>query len=158
MDWFLVKSVNPEYPLRCRKCPEKCNFFPDGPQHPLKCVAAPKKWYHHVAQLSAHLKPPQASSTTDHSFIKKTLIFWRPRILAKVLKWPWSHQKLTYIKSDHKMSYEMCQAVLSPNLTKKFQWEVSQITHNRFPCMMLLGGLSVNLNHLKRPNQLLRWL
>ena len=43
----------------------------------------------------------------------------------------------------------MCQAVLSPNLTKKFQWEVSQIADNRFPCMMLLGGLSVNLNHLK---------
>ena len=32
---------------------------------------------------------------------------------------------------------------------KKFQWEVSQIADNRFPCMMLLGGLSVNLNHLK---------
>ena len=43
----------------------------------------------------------------------------------------------------------MCQAVLSPNLTKKFQWEVSQIAHNRFPCVTLLGGLSVNLNHLK---------
>ena len=42
----------------------------------------------------------------------------------------------------------MCQAVLSPNLTKKFQWEVSQIADNRFPCVMLLGGLSVNLNHL----------
>ena len=43
----------------------------------------------------------------------------------------------------------MCQAVLSPNLTKKFQWEVSQIADNRFPLVMLLGGLSVNLNHLK---------
>ena len=43
----------------------------------------------------------------------------------------------------------MCQAVLSPNLTGKFQWEVSQIADNRFPVVMLLGGLSVNLNHLK---------
>ena len=43
----------------------------------------------------------------------------------------------------------MCQAVLSPNLTKKFQLEVSQIANNRFPRPMLLGGLSVNLNHLK---------
>ena len=33
----------------------------------------------------------------------------------------------------------MCQAVLSPNLTKKFQWEVSQIADNRFPLVMLLG-------------------
>ena len=48
----------------------------------------------------------------------------------------------------------MCQAVLSPNLTKKFQWEVSQIADNRFPCVMLLGGLSVNLNHLKIMNPL----
>ena len=43
----------------------------------------------------------------------------------------------------------MSQAVLSPNLTKKFQWEVSQIANNRFPLVMLLGGLSVNFNHLK---------
>ena len=43
----------------------------------------------------------------------------------------------------------MCQAVLSPNLTKKFQWEVSKIANNRFPLVMLSGGLSVNLNHLK---------
>ena len=43
----------------------------------------------------------------------------------------------------------MYQAVLSPNLTKKFQWEVSQIADNRFPCVTLLGGLSVNLNYLK---------
>ena len=26
---------------------------------------------------------------------------------------------------------------------------MSQIADNRFPCVMLLGGLSVNLNHLK---------
>ena len=43
----------------------------------------------------------------------------------------------------------MCQAVLSSNLTKKFQWEVSEIANNRFPGVMLLGGLSANLNHLK---------
>ena len=48
----------------------------------------------------------------------------------------------------------MCQAVLSPNLTKKFQWEVSQIADNRFPYLMLLGGLSVNLNHLKSTSSL----
>ena len=42
----------------------------------------------------------------------------------------------------------MYQAVLRPNLTKKFQWEVSQIADKRFSCAMLLGGLSVNLNHL----------
>ena len=32
---------------------------------------------------------------------------------------------------------------------KKFQWEVSQIAKKKFPRTMLLGGLSVNLNHLK---------
>ena len=44
----------------------------------------------------------------------------------------------------------MSQGVLSPNLTKKFQWEVSQIAEKKFLCAILLGGLSVNLNHLKR--------
>ena len=42
----------------------------------------------------------------------------------------------------------MSQAVLSPNLTKEVQWEVSQIADKRFPCMILSGGLSVNLSHL----------
>ena len=32
---------------------------------------------------------------------------------------------------------------------KKFQWEVSQIAEKKFSHAMLLGGLSVNLNHLK---------
>ena len=52
----------------------------------------------------------------------------------------------------------MCQAVLSPNLTKKFQWEVSQIVDNRFPVVMLLGGLSVNLNHLKIKVSINSWM
>ena len=43
----------------------------------------------------------------------------------------------------------MSQGPLCPNLTKKFQKEVSQIANHNFPLVMLLGGLSVNLNHLK---------
>ena len=37
----------------------------------------------------------------------------------------------------------MSQAVLRPNLTKKFQWEVSQIADKKLPIVTLLGGLSV---------------
>ena len=43
----------------------------------------------------------------------------------------------------------MSQGPLCPNLTQKFQKEVSQIANRNFPIMILLGGLSVNLNHLK---------
>ena len=43
----------------------------------------------------------------------------------------------------------MSQGPLCPNLTKKFQKEVSQITNCNLPRPMLLGGLSLNLNHLK---------
>ena len=45
----------------------------------------------------------------------------------------------------------MSQAVFSPNLTKKFQWEVSQIAKKKLPIAILyfLGGLSLHLNHLK---------
>ena len=52
----------------------------------------------------------------------------------------------------------MSQAVLRPNLTKKFQWKVSQIDEKRFPRTTLLGGLSVNLNHLKTYDFRLKWL
>ena len=43
----------------------------------------------------------------------------------------------------------MSQGPLCPNLTQKVQREVSQIANCNFPCVILLGGLSVNLNHLK---------
>ena len=44
----------------------------------------------------------------------------------------------------------MSQGPLCPNLTKKFQKEVSQIANRNLSCVILLGGLSVNLNHLNR--------
>ena len=43
----------------------------------------------------------------------------------------------------------MSQGPLCPNLTQKVQREVSQMANQNFSCAMLLGGLSVNLNHLK---------
>ena len=43
----------------------------------------------------------------------------------------------------------MSQGPLCPNLTKKVQKEVSQMANHNLPCVMLKGGLSVNLNHLK---------
>ena len=44
----------------------------------------------------------------------------------------------------------MSQGPLCPNLTKKFQKEVSQMANCNFSRVILLGGLSVNLNHLKK--------
>ena len=43
----------------------------------------------------------------------------------------------------------MSQGPLCPNLTQKVQREMSQIANRNLPCLILLGGLSVNLNHLK---------
>ena len=43
----------------------------------------------------------------------------------------------------------MSQGPLCPNLSQKVQKEVSQMANHNLPHMMLLGGLSVNLNHLK---------
>ena len=45
----------------------------------------------------------------------------------------------------------MSQGPLCPNLTQKVQKEVSQIVNRNFSPVILLGGLSVNLNHLKTP-------
>ena len=42
----------------------------------------------------------------------------------------------------------MSQGPLCPNLTQKVQREVAQMANRNFSCAMLLGGLSVNLNHL----------
>ena len=44
----------------------------------------------------------------------------------------------------------MSQGPLCPNLTKKFQKKVFQIANHNLSCVILLGGLSVNLNHLKK--------
>ena len=43
----------------------------------------------------------------------------------------------------------MSQGPLCPNLTQKFQNKVSQMANHNLSPMTLLGGLSVNLNHLK---------
>ena len=43
----------------------------------------------------------------------------------------------------------MSQAPLCPNLSQKVQAEVSQMANRNLSCVILLGGLSVNLNHLK---------
>ena len=43
----------------------------------------------------------------------------------------------------------MSQGPLYPNLTQKVQAEVSQVANHNLSCVILLGGLSVNLNHLK---------
>ena len=44
----------------------------------------------------------------------------------------------------------MSQGPLCPNLSQKVQKEVSQMANRNLSCVILLGGLSVNLNHLKR--------
>ena len=43
----------------------------------------------------------------------------------------------------------MFQGPLCPNLSQKVQKEVSQMANRNLSCVILLGGLSVNLNHLK---------
>ena len=46
----------------------------------------------------------------------------------------------------------MSQGPLCPNLSQKVQKEVCQMANRNLSCMILLGGLSVNLNHLKIKN------
>ena len=46
----------------------------------------------------------------------------------------------------------MSQGPLCPNLTKNSKKEVSQIANSNLSHPILLGGLSVNLNHLKMCN------
>ena len=46
----------------------------------------------------------------------------------------------------------MSQGPLCPNLSQKVQKEVSQMANCNLSPVILLGGLSVNLNHLKSEN------
>ena len=59
MDWFLMKSVNAEYPLSCCNCVEDQTLCSLTPARPPKCVTPPPKCYHHIAQGPAHLKAPE---------------------------------------------------------------------------------------------------
>ena len=73
----------------------------------LEALPDASKVLHHpkmVPPYSLGTCPPKTLEHFDarHSFIKKKLIFWRPLILAKVLKWSWSCQNLTYVKFDQK--------------------------------------------------------
>ena len=43
----------------------------------------------------------------------------------------------------------MSQGPLCPNLSQKVRKEVSQMANHNLSPVILLGGLSVNLNHLK---------
>ena len=43
----------------------------------------------------------------------------------------------------------MSQGPLCPNLSQKVEEEVSKMANRNLSPVMLLGGLSVNLNHLK---------
>ena len=52
----------------------------------------------------------------------------------------------------------MSQGPLCPNLTKKFQKEVSQIANRNLSRVILLGGLSVNLNHLNTSFWIMKFL
>ena len=67
-------------------------------QTPPGCRTPPKI----APPYSLHTCPPTNPKTLMpyRSFIEKTLTFWRPLILAKVLERPWSRHKLTYVKMD----------------------------------------------------------
>ena len=52
----------------------------------------------------------------------------------------------------------MSQGPLCPNLSQKVQKEVSKMANRNLSPVILLGGLSVNLNHLKSVARGLPWL
>ena len=103
MDWFLIKSVNAKYPLSCRKCVVKQTFCVLCPAGPPKCIASPPKM---VPPYSLGTCPP----TNPRHFEAPSLLhrekidFLKASFFGKLLEWPWSRQKLTYVKIDQKGS------------------------------------------------------
>ena len=113
-------------------CQENGTFALNAP--PEKCVTPPQKMVPPYSLGTCPPKTPKPHRKIHCSFIEKKINFLKASFFDKLLEWPWSRQKLTYFKIGHKMSQEMSQAVLSPDLTKEVQWEVSQIADKRFPC------------------------
>ena len=56
--------------------------------------------------------------------------------------------KIDIFQNDQNRSWDMSQDALCPNVSQKVQKEVSQMAIRNLSCVILLGGLSVNLNYL----------
>ena len=150
MDWFLIKSVNAEYPLSCRKCVEKWTFCILCPAGPPKCFAPPPKM---VPPYSLGICPPTnietlwspiAPSSRKNRF-SEGISFWQ--ITQTALELP----KIDICQNWPRRVLGDVRRCRESKFAKKLQWEVSQIVEEKFPHAMLLGGLSVNLNHLIKP-------
>ena len=82
MDWFLIKSVNAEYPLSCGKCVEKWTFCVLCPAGPPKCVTHPQKM---VPPYSLGTWPPTNPKTlwspiapsSRKNWFSEGIFFWQ---------------------------------------------------------------------------------
>ena len=127
MDQFLVKSLNPKYPLGCHKCAEKYNFSFTGPWHHLKSVSPPQKM---VPSCSLVICPPKTSSLVNHWL----LLYW---------------ENFDFLKAPNFGKSTQMSLELPKVWQKKFQWEVSQIVDNRFPCPILCIGTTCSFTFSK---------
>ena len=86
------------------------------------------------------------------SFIEKKLIFWRHLFLANYLNGPWVTKNWQMSKLTKK-GPRRCHKVSWVQIWQKnSNGKCPKLPKKKFPCAMLLGRLSVNLNHLKTPN------
>ena len=113
MDRFLMKSVNAEYLLSCRKCVKKWTLCTWSPARPPKCVTHPQRWYHHIAQGPAHLKPPRTLWCPDAPSSRKNWfsegpIFWQKYSNSPGVAKNWHMSKLTKRGPSrcHKLSWD----------------------------------------------------
>ena len=90
----------------------KMQFFSNGPRYPLKCVTPPKKWYHHVAQYSAHLKPPKPrrpliTPSSRKLWFSEGPVFWQNYSNGPGVAKSWHMTKVTirYHKRCVKLSW-----------------------------------------------------
>ena len=82
IDWFLIKSVNAEYPLSCHKCVEKRTFCILCPTGPPKCVEPPPKM---VPPYSLGTCPPTNPKTlwcpiapsSRKNWFSEGIFFWQ---------------------------------------------------------------------------------
>ena len=122
----------------------------DGPVSLHKCVAARKKLAYLVVLSSAYLSPKLNMRDSVHRY-RDIFDFLKTPIIWKILKRPWSRQKWISVKMAI-IGPDICLKVSCVQIWRNYSnfKEVSQIANCKLPIATTIGGLSVNLNQLKR--------
>ena len=147
MDWFLIKSVNPEYPLSHHECAEKCTLFFKGLSHLLKCVTPPENG---TIIYSPGICLPNTNEiygrhvtpSLRKNWFSEGTQFWQ--ITWMILE----SSKIDYISKLTKQGPRRCHKVSCVQIWQKnSNGKCPKLPERNSHALYYKGGLSVSCNH-----------